>query len=98
MAVKVKIETSDGEQEYIVTAGARTQPASGSLSVTVANPTITVSGLTGAGFVSVLHSTDGADPTAAEDNTGINLKNGSVSLSQVKVGHSLIFVGSNVPA
>ena len=98
MAVKIKVETSAGEQEYTVTAAARTQPATGSLSVTVANPTVTVSGLTGAGSISVLHSTDSADPTAAEDSTGINLKNGAVSLSQVKVGHTLSFIGSNIPA
>ena len=97
MAVKVKVKTVAGEQEYTVTAANPTQPTSGSLTLDVDSPTVTVSGLTGAGSIQVWHATDGSDPTVAEDDTSERLENGTRVLD-VGTGDTLIFHGVNIPA
>lgn len=97
MAVQVTIETTSGEQNYTVTAAEPTQPTTGSLITNVSSPLVTVSGQLGAGYVKVLCSTDGSDPTAAKDDTGERLQDGTRVLD-VPSGARLIFNGVNVPA
>lgn len=96
MAVKVKVQTAAGETEYTVTSVAPTQPTSGSLAVDVANPKLTVSGLTGPARIAYWLSSDGSDPTA-EDADDKKLKNGKRILN-ASVGDKLIIKGLNIPS
>ena len=97
MAVQVTVETTAGEQNYTVTAAEPQQPTTGSLLLDVEAPLVTVSGQIGAGYVQVWCSTDGADPTAAKDDTGERLQDGTKNLD-VPNGARLIFCGVNVPS
>ena len=97
MSVKVKIETAAGETAYTVTAAAPQQPTSASLALDVDSPVVTVSGLTGGGEVQVWAATDGSDPTAAEDDTGVRMGNGSTKLD-LRSGDKVIFRGVNIPS
>lgn len=97
MAVQVTVQTAAGETDYTVTSGSPTQPSSGSLTTDVDDPVVTVSGQIGAGEVQVWASTDGSDPTAAKDDTGVRLQDGKQVL-KVSSGSKLIFHGVNVPS
>ena len=97
MAIQVTVETAAGEQNYTITAAEPTQPTSGSLTLDVESPLVTVSGGIGAGYVQILCSTDGADPTATKDDTGERLQDGTKKLD-VPNGSRLIFKGVNVPS
>lgn len=97
MAIQVTVETTAGEQDYTVTAAEPQQPTSGSLTLDVDSPLVTVSGGIGAGYVQVWCSTDGSDPIAAKDDTGERLQDGTKKLD-VPSGARLIFFGVNVPS